>query len=159
MSVKDNSLLEIAIDLLKKKRSPQNINTIIKEVMSLKGYRVSQVKEATPQFVMDFMLSGYFIYCGDDCWDLKDRQPTTLLDKDGGDYEDIFFNDDDVKNNELKDDDLIFPPEAIIAPEVLAADDDDEEETDEEEDDLANEFEVVAYTEEDDDDDMDEDEK
>ena len=103
MSSKDNSLIEIAVELLQKKQRPQNINSIIKEVMSIKGIKAAEVSNYAPQFVMDFMLSGYFVYCGEDCWDLKDRQPTSVLDKDGGDFEDFLANDEDVKKNELKD--------------------------------------------------------
>ena len=84
---KDKSLLEVAIELLEVKKKPQKMLTIVKEVMELKGIKSSAVKELAPQFILDFMQSGYFVYCGDDTWDLKDRQPTSVLDKEGGDYE------------------------------------------------------------------------
>lgn len=151
MSSKDNSLIEIAVELLQKKQRPQNINSIIKEVMSIKGIKAAEVSQYAPQFVMDFMLSGYFVYCGEDCWDLKDRQPTSVLDKDGGDYEDFLDNDEDVKKNELKDgaydaaytDENNYDSPIIIEPiHEDEEEDDDEEETDE--DDLSNEFEVMV---------------
>lgn len=107
---KDKSLLEVAIELLEVKKKPQKMLTIVKEVMELKGIKSSAVKELAPQFILDFMQSGYFVYCGDDTWDLKDRQPTSVLDKEGGDYEDIYEDDEDVKNNELKDE--IFDEES-----------------------------------------------
>lgn len=132
---KEKSLLELAIDLLQKKRKPQKISAIIKEVMEIKGYKVAQVKEERAQFVLDFMQSGYFVYCGDDCWDLKERQPTSILDKDGGDYEDIFF-DEDVKKNELKDD---FESDVLSVKEDF----DDKDDDDEEEDELAKEFDSI----------------
>ena len=108
---KDKSLLEVAIELLDSKKKPQKMLTIVKEVMELKGIKQSMVKELAPQFILDFMQSGYFVYCGDDAWDLKDRQPTSVLDKDGGDYEDIYEDDEDVRNNELKDE--LFDEENI----------------------------------------------
>ena len=49
MASKDNSLIEIAIDLLHKKQRPQNIYSIIKEVMSLKGIKAANVAEYAPQ--------------------------------------------------------------------------------------------------------------
>lgn len=132
---KDKSLLEIAIELLDSKKKPQKMVTIIKEVMEIKGIKQSVMKELAPQFILDFMQSGYFVYCGDDTWDLKDRQPTSVLDKDGGDYEDIYEDDEDVKNNELKDDMY----DSNTNDEQDYEDDEDDEE--EEEDDLEKEFE------------------
>ena len=41
----EKSLLEIAGELMEKKRGPQHIDTIVKEVMSLKGYKVAEAKE------------------------------------------------------------------------------------------------------------------
>lgn len=151
MSSKDNSLIEIAVELLQKKQRPQNINSIIKEVMSIKGIKAAEVSAYAPQFVMDFMLSGYFVYCGEDCWDLKDRQPTSVLDKDGGDYEDFLDNNDEVVKNELKDgafgasytDENNYESPIIIEPTNDEEDDEDEEEENEE-DDLSNEFEVMV---------------
>ena len=103
---KDKSLLEVAIELLEVKKKPQKMLTIVKEVMELKGIKSSAVKELAPQFILDFMQSGYFVYCGDDTWDLKDRQPTSVLDKEGGDYEDIYEDDEDENEDEDEDDDL-----------------------------------------------------
>ena len=143
MSAKaEKSILEIAIELLEKKKKPQSIDTIIKEVMSLKGYKVSEAKEKAPQFVMDFMLSGNFIYCGDDCWDLKYRQPTSVLDKDGGDFEDFYANDEEVKQNELTDENTFGFDDPDVN--VSTVDDDEEENNKEDEDDLSNEFEILV---------------
>lgn len=131
---KDKSLIEVAIELLDSKKKPQKMLTIIKEVMEIKGVKQSLAKELAPQFILDFMQSGYFVYCGDDTWDLKDRQPTTVLDKEGGDYEDIYEDDEDVKNNELKDE--MFDDENSDSD-----DEDDDDEDEDEEDDLEKEFE------------------
>jgi len=131
---KDKSLIEVAIELLDSKKKPQKMLTIIKEVMEIKGVKQSLAKELAPQFILDFMQSGYFVYCGDDTWDLKDRQPTTVLDKEGGDYEDIYEDDEDVKNNELKDE--MFDDENNDSD-----DEDDDDEDEDEEDDLEKEFE------------------
>lgn len=142
MKEKDKSLLEIAIELLNGKQKPQKINTIVREVMELKGVKASTAKELTPQFILDFMQSGYFVYCGDDCWDLKDRQPTSILDKDGHDYESVFEEDEDVKKNELKDEDIYGPLHLDDDSEENDDDDDDDENKEEDEDDLSSEFEL-----------------
>lgn len=100
---KDKSLLEISVELLNIKHKPQQIMQIAKESMEIKGLKTAQAKELLPQFLADFMESGYFVYCGDGKWDLKERQTTAILDKDGSDY-DVYDNvDEDVKENELKD--------------------------------------------------------
>jgi DNA-directed RNA polymerase subunit delta len=104
MGLKENkSLLEVAIDLLQKKKKPQKINVIIDETMQLKGKKPEEARELAPQLILDIMQSGYFVYCGDDNWDLKYREPTSVFDKDGADYEEP-EEDEDVKANELKDD-------------------------------------------------------
>ena len=144
----EKSLLEIAGELMEKKRGPQHIDTIVKEVMSLKGYRVAESKEKAPQFLMDFMLSGNFVYCGEDCWDLKYRQPTSVLDKDGGDYE-SFYYDEEASNNELTDESYNELYENQN-DQQLDSNDDDEDETDDA-DDLSNEFEVLVESVEEDD--------
>ena len=143
MSREQKSLLEIAIELLEKKKKPQPLDTIIKEVMSLKGYKSAEAKERAPQFVMDFMLSGNFVYCGEDCWDLKYRQPTSVIDKDGGDYEDFYADDEEVKKNELNDENAFNYDESHDASSQASEEEDDENNKDDE-DDLSNEFEVLV---------------
>ena len=140
---KDKSLLEIAIDLLDMKKRPQKLMNIVKEVMELKGIKVSVAKELAPQFILDFMQSGYFVYCGDDCWDLKYRQPTSVLDKDGGDFEDFYADDEEVKLNELTDENTYGFDESDSS--TTSVDDDEEEESNkDDEDDLSNEFEILV---------------
>ena len=125
---KDKSLLEIAVELLSTKHKPQPIMTIAKEAMEIKGLKVSAAKEALPQFILDFQASGYFVYCGDGCWDLKDRQPTSVLDKDGIDFSTNSEFEDEAKKNELKDDSY----EAEVR--ANANHDDDEDETEDDDD-------------------------
>ena len=144
MSAKEEkSLLELSIEFLQKNKEPQNIDTIIREVMALKGLKGAEAKEKAPQFVLDFMLSGNFVYCGEDKWDLKYRQPTSVLDKDGGDYEDFYSDDEDVKNNELKDD-TFEEYEESDSQNFGDDDDDDDDEKNEDSDDLSNEFEDLV---------------
>ncbi len=128
MSVKekDKSLLEIAVELLLTKHKPQPIMQIAKEAMEIKGLKTAQAKEILPQFLLDFQASGYFVYCGDGCWDIKDRQPTSVLDKDGTDFEIYSEEDDEVKKNELKDESY----ESEVRSEQSHDDDEDQEEDD-----------------------------
>ena len=142
-----DSLVEIAIKEMSKKRSPKSIAKIAKEVFEIKGLSDEEAKEALPQFEIDFMLCGNFICCGEDrkgvkLWDLKDRQPSYLLDKEGVYLEDPYDDDEDVKKHELKDEDV--EQEGMDNQESSYDDDDDEEE---ETDDI--EEELLLYEEED----------
>lgn len=137
----NESLLEIALREMKSKRRPRTLAKITKDVFEVKGINPEEAQELIAQFHMDFMLSGHFICCGEDkngvkLWDLKNRQPSTLLDKDGSYLEDLYDYDDEVAKYELKDDlpygtDLDFEDE----------DYDEDEETDlEESDDIEEEL-------------------
>ena len=108
MNDKYDSFLEIATSLMKRKKKPQTLDIILEEVFQKRG--LTEIDDnVIAQFEVDFMLSGMFIYCGEDkngnqLWDLKERQPSSLLDKDGGYLEDIYADDEDVIKHELKDD-------------------------------------------------------
>lgn len=110
MNNTNESLIEVAVRLMRNKKKPKNMIYITNEVFQAKGIRDSKnMDKLKAQFQLDFMLSGEFICCGEDkhgykLWDLKGRQPTTLLDKEGAYLEDLYEDDEDVLKNELKDD-------------------------------------------------------
>ena len=102
-----DALIEIAIDLMKTKNKPQIITAIAKEVFEAKGIKLNEKSEEYSQFVIDFMLCGDFIVCGEDkkgnkLWDLKNRQHHDMQDKEGF-YIDDLYEDEEVAKNELKD--------------------------------------------------------
>ena len=106
MNERNDSLLEIAVNLMKRKKKPQTLKSMLNEIFERKG--IEQTEQAVAQFEVDFMLSGLFIYCGEDkdknqVWDLKERQPSSLLDKDGG-VLDLYEDDEEATKNELRDD-------------------------------------------------------
>lgn len=134
----NDSLLEIAKELMEKKRKPHSIQNLAKEVFELKGLKVSDNLEMYSQFVNDFMLCGYFICCGEDkkgvkLWDLKSRQRHELLEKDGAYLDDPYGDDENVVNNELKDDDYYYGDSKDSYDNQFDDEDDDEEDDDEEE--------------------------
>lgn len=103
-----DSLVEIAIKEMSKKRKARTLASIAKEVFEIKGLNAAEAAASLPQFQIDFMLSGHFICCGEDrkgakIWDLKNRQHSSLLDKEGV-YVDPQDDDEDVIKNELRDD-------------------------------------------------------
>lgn len=156
MNEKNDSLIEIAFSEMKKKKKPKTLEKICKDVFEIKGIKYNE--EEASQFQIDFMLSGKFICCGEDkngekLWDLKSRQSSSLLDKDGSYLEDPYDDDDEVANAELKDEmDSVYADEdkdGIYDDD----DDDDDEDDDSEPDDIEEELMAGAYLDEDDDDD------
>ncbi|XMB86245.1 DNA-directed RNA polymerase subunit delta [Mycoplasmatota bacterium WC44] len=76
------SMLETAVELLKRKRNPQKFNKIFKEVSETLGLTDEEKESSKARFYNDLSLSALFIYTGNDEWDLKERQPIELWDKD-----------------------------------------------------------------------------
>ncbi|MDD3191289.1 MAG: DNA-directed RNA polymerase subunit delta [Bacilli bacterium] len=146
----NESLVEIALLIMKTKKRPKPLKELTTEVFQAKGI-TAITEEMKAQFQLDFMLSGHFVCCGENknghkLWDLKNRQPSTLLDKDGNYLEDLYADDEDVLKHELKDD---F---AFVAEGDKSIDDfisDDEEESDEEEDEIEEELGLVELDSED----------
>ena len=123
-----DSLVEIAIKEMSKKRRPRTLASIAKDVFEIKGLTKEEAEAALPQFQIDFMLCGNFICCGEDrkgakIWDLKSRQPSSLLDKEGVYLEDPYDDDDDDDEEEEKDD---------IEEELLLYEEDDDDDEDDE---------------------------
>lgn len=144
----NESLIDIAIRIMKLKKKPKSLKELTNEIFQAKNIK-ENVEDLKAQFQMDFMLSGHFVCCGEDknglkLWDLKSRQPSTLLDKDGNYLEDLYENDEDVIKNELKDE-FEFDHEDKAIDELIS--DDDEEETDET-DDIEEELGLVEVDEE-----------
>lgn len=127
-----DSFLEIAVALMKKKKKPQSLESMTKEVFSKKGVEGNELQIA--QFQVDFMLSGFFVCCGEDkngnqLWDLKTRQNSSLLDKDSGYMKDLSEEEAEASENELKDDYQYGDNDSI--DQYI---DDDEDETNEKDD-------------------------
>ena len=134
-----DSMIELAIELMEKKRKPHTVHTIAKEVFELKGLKVNENPELMGQFINDFMLCGIFICCGEDkkgnkVWDLKTRQKFELLEKDGTYIDDPYGDDEDVIKNELKDEfEYLNENKPEYDDESLNDDSDDEDNDDEDE--------------------------
>ncbi|MBO4623494.1 MAG: hypothetical protein J5691_06425 [Bacilli bacterium] len=131
MSNKNDALIIIAKEVVEKSSEPLSISKIAEEVFKIKGTKASDADII--QFGIDFMLSGDFVCCGnkgnDKVWDLKNRQPSSILDDDI--IEDLQEDDEEVKKNELKEENI--NPEDIDNGLDANADVEDEEESDEKE--------------------------
>lgn len=129
MNTEQLSMLEVAMELMNQKKTPQAIISLINEVLEIKGLDDPDGTLAT-QLYIDITTSSNFVFCGEGKWDLKERQSLDLFDKDGSyfntgeEYEDEDFEDDeevDYKDYNLDDEDEY--------------DDDDEDEDEDEYDD------------------------
>ncbi|MDD3171467.1 MAG: DNA-directed RNA polymerase subunit delta [Bacilli bacterium] len=150
MNENNDSLIEIALKVMKSKRKEQPLSKICKEVFEIKGIKPEEEKEYITQFQMDFMLSGLFICCsekkGVKLWDLKNRKPSNFLDKEGNYAEDLYSDDEDVIKNELSDD--IDYVTTIDNNEEYVEEEEDEEE-EETTDDIEEELRSGGYYDED----------
>ena len=137
-NMKTLSMLEIAEATLRDNKQPMTIQQLVETISKIKEMGPDDVDRLT-QFYMDFTQSAKFVYCGDDLWDLKERN-LELWDKDGH----AFLSDDIVEED--TDDDLEFTEFVLEeheedeeeadtpAPKKAKVVDDDDEEAEEEED-------------------------
>ncbi len=136
------SMIECAIELMKTKKKPHTLKSIAKEVFEMQGLKVNEHPDLYSQFVSDFMLCGYFIYCGEikdkkgvKLWDIKTRQHSSLLENDA-EYTDPYENDEEVVRNELKDETEYLDKEDGFVDNTDSDDQYDMDEEKEEKDDI-----------------------
>jgi DNA-directed RNA polymerase subunit delta len=79
--LKSLAMLDVAEALLRDHKTPLTIQQLLKNVAEIKGISFDDVDKLT-QLYMDITQSAKFVYCGDEQWDLKERN-LELWDKDG----------------------------------------------------------------------------
>jgi DNA-directed RNA polymerase subunit delta len=124
--LKSLAMLEVAEVLLKESPKPLTIQQIIQSVAEIKTISLDDIDKLT-QLYMDITTSAKFVYCGDDQWDLKERN-LELWDKDGF----AFVHADEVEEDVEEDLDFtefVLEDEEEVEVEV---DDEEVEEVDEE---------------------------
>lgn len=156
-NISQMSLLEIALKLMEQKRGAQNIRSLIKEALEMKGVDDPNGELAT-QLYIDITTSSKFVYMGNEEWDLKERQSLDEFDKDGSAFnskDEEYVEDEDEEDDDLDEDDLDEDDEeSDDEEEELSESDDEEEDEDDEESDDNNEDddlddeELERYTEE-----------
>lgn len=145
-NISQMSLLEVAIYLMEQKKSKQAIQTLIEEVLEMKGLDDPDCTFAT-QLYIDITTSSKFVYMGNGEWDLKTRQSLDEFDKDGS-----AFNSKDDEYEE--EDDIVDDIEELDEDEEDEDNEDDEDEyddSDEYEDDEDEDDDSDEYDDEDDD--------
>jgi len=118
--LKSLAMLEVAEVLLKESPKPMTIQQIIQSVAEIKTISLDDIDRLT-QLYMDITTSAKFVYCGDDQWDLKERN-LELWDKDGF----AFVHADEVEED--VEEDLDFTEFVLEDEEEVEVEVDDEEE-------------------------------
>lgn len=125
--LKSLAMLDIAEALLKEKETPMTIQQLIQSVAEIKEISMDDIDKLT-QLYMDITQSAKFVYCGDDQWDLKERN-LELWDKDGF----AFVQAEEVEEDAEEDLDFTeYTLEEEEEEEVEADEDEEVEEVDEE---------------------------
>ncbi|MBN2300777.1 MAG: DNA-directed RNA polymerase subunit delta [Acholeplasmataceae bacterium] len=124
--LKSLAMLDVAEALLKEKGSPLTIQQLIQSVAEIKEVSLEDIDKLT-QLYMDITQSAKFVYCGDDQWDLKERN-LELWDKDGF----AFVHAEEIEED--VEEDLDFTEFVLEEEEEkeVEVDEDDEEDLDEE---------------------------
>ncbi len=135
----EKSLLDLAVNLMKKKKKPQNIYKFLNELAEIRGLDINDPVIMSKMYT-DITTSSMFVYCGDDeeskekdRWDLKHNHPLSLFDKEGS-----YFNSAEDKaraKEELKADKAKMDAERE-SYEKIDLDDFDDEDDDIEIDDI-----------------------
>jgi DNA-directed RNA polymerase subunit delta len=79
--LKNLAMLDVAEAILKENKEPIAIQTLLQKVAEIKDVDLDDVDRLT-QLYMDITQSAKFVYCGEEQWDLKERN-LELWDKDG----------------------------------------------------------------------------
>ncbi len=116
MNTNQKSMLEVAIELMGNKKTPQNARTFIKEVLELSGLD-DESGDLAAQLYSDITESATFVYCGEGTWDLKSRQSLDLYDKDGSHFSNGEYEDDE--------DDIVTADDYATDEEIDTEDDED----------------------------------
>jgi DNA-directed RNA polymerase subunit delta len=74
------SMLEVAENLMLRKKTPQSFKKIAQEVSELLGMTEEELMQRIARFYADLTLSGKFVNVGGDKWDLKSRQKFEIAD-------------------------------------------------------------------------------
>ena len=127
-NLKTMAMIDVAEHLLKENKEPMGIQELVQKIRGIKDMPADDIDRLT-QLYMDITQSAKFVYCGEDKWDLKERN-LELWDKDG--Y--AFVTLDDEEDDEEEDLDFTeFILEDVEEEKAKVSDEDDEEEVKDEE--------------------------
>lgn len=114
----EKSNLDVAFELVSRKKNPVVFSKLWEEVSQIQGLSEEEAKKRASKFYTALSLDGRFITLGDNTWDLRSRY---TFDKVHIDMNEVYTDDsDEVEDEDRSEDDYFI--------------DDDEESEDEDED-------------------------
>lgn len=140
MKIEQMSMLEVAEKLMQDKKKPQKFVDLAREVAEMKGLNFEESAEKIGQFYTDLTMSSKFVYCGEETFNLKNREGTSLLERE-------FFEEGQAEVDELQKRLDAMPKKAVehtpVQPKFTRIEsfvpvglDDEEDDTEEEDDDV-----------------------
>ena len=118
------SNLDVAYELVSKKRKPDEFSKLWEEVSQIQGLSEEEAKGKASKFYTALSLDGRFITLGENTWDLRSRY---TFDKVHIDMNEVYA--DDIEDDEKEVD------ENASEKELFGDDDDDEDSEDEDSED------------------------
>lgn len=85
IDIKEESLVNVAEDILSKSDEPIDLYDLFQKVIDKKGVEKTDA-DMINRFYSELVSSAKFVYTGDNTWDLKANQKIDLWDKDGSYY-------------------------------------------------------------------------
>ena len=101
---RQSSMVDVAFDLMTKKKKPVDFYKLWQEVSEIKGFNQEDKDENESLFYTNITLDGRFITVGENRWDLRSRQK---FDEVHIDMNDIYADDEEDASEEDSDDGLI----------------------------------------------------
>lgn len=101
---KQSSMVDVAYDLMTKKKKPVDFYKLWKEVSEIKGFDQNNQEENESLFYTNITLDGRFITVGENRWDLRSRHK---FDEVHIDMNDIYADDEEDTSDDDGDDGLI----------------------------------------------------
>lgn len=101
------SMVDVAYDLMSKKRKALNFHKLWKEVSEIKGYTAEEKEERASLFYTSITLDGRFITIGENQWDLRSRHKFEDVHIDMNDI----YADEEVLDEEVLDEEDEAPTE------------------------------------------------
>ena len=99
---RQSSMVDVAFELMKKKKKPVDFYKLWQEVSEIKGFSAEEKEENESLFYTNITLDGRLITVGENYWDLRSRHKFSEVHID---MNDIYA--DEEETEEVEDDGLI----------------------------------------------------
>ena len=110
------SLIQAAVKVLNEEKKPLNIYDLYNKVMKIAYLKDQEQEDTLSKFYTDVVTSAYFVYIGDNEWDLKENHKIELWEKDGSYYKE--YNEVKIPKEYLETTEKKAKPEPVVAKPV-----------------------------------------